>query len=65
MDLITNLLDIQVASKIAQTSKEKAAQKAKEGIKANPLDANYEQLKCDIRQLDHTDSEYKMIEKYV
>lgn len=30
----------------------------------NPLDAHYEQLKCDIRPIEHDSEEYKMIEKY-
>ena len=61
-DLITNLLDIQVAVDIINDGKEK---KQTGSLAENPIDVNYDRLNCDIRNLESHSKDYQMIEKYV
>lgn len=58
-DLITNLLDIQVANNILESSRAVAQ------LDQNPMDKNYAQLWCDIRELGRADAKYQLIERYM
>ena len=61
LDLIQNLVDIQVACDIAK----EPAKKTKVGALAvNPIDINYEQLKCNMTTLKESEGDFKVIQKF-
>lgn len=58
LELISNLSDIQVAHKIINKERNKK-------LKVNPMDENYEKLKCKIQTLSEKDEERKMLDTYL
>ena len=65
LDLITNLVDIQVATNIVNLSKKKNSSTDTDSPKINKLDQCYDQLKCKMRTLKDTENEFKMINTYI
>lgn len=59
IDLIQNLIDIKIATKIAK------GKKKEDKITKNPLDEKYDALNCDLNTLQPNSEEYKMIETYL
>jgi poly [ADP-ribose] polymerase len=62
LDLIQNLVDIQVACDIA---KEPAKKTNLGDLAVNPIDINYEQLKCSMTTLKESEGDFKVIQKFV
>jgi len=67
MSLVSDLIDIKAAYKVAGTSlnlkKKKSA--GSNGKLPNPIDEDYEKLKCSMLLLSNKEKEYKMLEEYV
>lgn len=61
ISLMEALIDIEVATSLLKDSSGGKAG----GESINLLDQHYDKLKCDIRPVDPSTDEYKMIEKYV
>jgi len=55
MNMLESLADIEIATKLLKETEDSD----------NIVDANYTKLKCEIRALDTTSEEYKVIQKYV
>lgn len=62
IDLIQNLIDIKIATKIV---KGKKGEEKKKKAATNPLDDKYDALNCDLSSLAESSEEYKMIETYL
>lgn len=55
-DLVASLTDIAVAFKASTRAKTNKRQKTEKSVKvANPIDSNYDALKCNIKTLKPTD----------
>lgn len=65
LDLITNLVDIQVATNIVNLGKKKSKDADQSLPKVNKLDQNYDQLKCKMRTLKDTEKDFTMINTYI
>mmetsp|Transcript_18101 Transcript_18101/g.30905 ORF Transcript_18101/g.30905 Transcript_18101/m.30905 type:complete len:186 (+) Transcript_18101:923-1480(+) len=75
MDLISSLIDIQIAFKAASGSLSKSRKQmagSKRDSKGkvaclppNPIDSKFEQLKCEMTALDPCHPDFKVIEQYV
>jgi len=65
LDLITNLVDIQVATSIVNLSKKKSQEADASAPKVNRLDQCYDQLKCNVRTMKAEEHEFKMINTYI
>lgn len=59
IDLIQNLIDIKIATKII---KGKKAEEKKKAAAVNPLDEKYDALNCDLKSLAEGSEEYKMVD---
>lgn len=65
LDLITNLVDIQVATNIVKLSKKKNDDADSKAPKVNKLDQCFDQLKCNVRTMKQEEAEFKMINTYI
>ncbi|PAA86004.1 hypothetical protein BOX15_Mlig030036g2 [Macrostomum lignano] len=63
LDMLLVLSDIVVAQSL-QKENEMALQKQSAGKKPNPMDINYESLKCKLEPVDPKSQEFKVIETY-
>lgn len=64
LDLISNLIDINVAFNNDKKSKRATAKKGTSALEPNPVDTKYEALDCKIEAVESNQAEYKMIESY-
>jgi len=60
LDMLENLLEIEVAYSLLKSANEEGGDDAKD-----PIDVHYEKLKTDIKVLDKSSDEFKVLEKYV
>jgi len=61
LDMLENLLEIEVAYSLLKSANDGGD----DGKSKDPIDAHYEKLKTDIKVLDKTTEEFKVLEKYV
>jgi len=56
IEMVEALAEIEIATKLLKQNSD---------IKVNPIDQNYEKLKCEMIPISEDDDEYKIIDKYV
>jgi poly [ADP-ribose] polymerase len=57
LDMLQALGDLEIAATMLKS--------AEKEIDVNPIDANFEKLRCAMEALDHASDEFRMVEKYV
>lgn len=65
MDLLRNLIAIQEALEMMKDGSKPKKILTKLDLKPNPLDNNFDQLKCKMETLNSQSAEYKMIDSFV
>jgi hypothetical protein len=66
MELVESLIDIKnIFKKKTTRSNSKSKETKKTALEPNPVDENYDALKCTINPLDQKHKDWKMIETYI